>query len=256
VINIPSGQVEWPVVTSTITAGWSTTETGSVAAAAAFATTDKAMQPNQNLGVQMKMTRRAMLQTGPALEQAIRRDLQSAIRIKLDEAAFLGTGSSGQPLGVIQGASTYGITETAIGAASSYAAYRAAITRFLIANAASGPGSVNLLLRPEIFNGMDDDLISGTAVSEWDRLVAKVGKVVVSSNALAAPSGSPLESKALLTVNAGGVAPYFLGLFGGVDLIRDVFSDAASGGLRLTGLLTADVTVARPVQSEVLTELQ
>ena len=256
VINIPSGQVEWPVVTSTVTAGWSATETGSVAAAAAFATTDKAMQPNQNLGVQMKLTRRAMLQTGAALEQAIRRDLQSAIRVKLDEAAFQGTGSSGQPLGVIQGASTYGITETAITAAASYAAFRSAVVRFLIANAAAGPGSVNLLVRPEIFDGMDADLISGTAVSEWDRLVAKIGKVVASSNALAAPSGSPLESKALLTVNAGGVAPFFMGLWGGVDLISDKFADAASGGLRLTGLLTADVTVARPAQSEVLTELQ
>jgi hypothetical protein len=83
--------------------------------------------------------------------------------VKLDEAAFQGTGTSGQPLGVIQGASTYSITETAIGAASSYAAFRAAVTRFLIANAASGPGSVNLLLRPEIFDGMDADLISATA---------------------------------------------------------------------------------------------
>lgn len=256
VINIPSGQVEWPVVTSTITAGWSATESGSVAAAAAFATTDKAMQPNHNLGVQMKLTRRAMMQVGPALEQAIRRDLQSAIRVKLDEASFQGTGSSGQPLGVIEGAGTYGITETAVGDASSYAVYRAALTRFLIANAASGPGSVNLLVRPEIFNGMDANLYSGTAISEWDRLVTKIGKVVVSSNALAAPSGSPLESKALMTVNAGGVAPFFMGLWGGVDLIRDPYADAASGGLRLTGLLTADVTVARPAQSEVLTELQ
>lgn len=41
-----------------------------------------------------------------------------------------------------------------------------------------------------------------------------------------------------------------------VDLIRDPFSDAASGGLRLTALTTADVTVARGAQLEVLTGVQ
>ena len=257
VINIPSGQVEWPVVTSSITAAWSTTETGSVAAPAAFATTDRPTKPEQNLGVQMKLTRRAMLQTGAALEAAVRRDLQSAIRVKLDEAAFLGTGSSGQPLGVVQGASTYGINETVIDAVVDYADFRTAVVAFLTANAASGPGSVNLLLRPEIFDSMDDAAWdSGSGVTEWDRLIAKIGKVVLSSNALAAPSGSPLESKGLMTVNTNGVAPFFIGIWGGVDMVRDVYSDAASGGLRLTGLLTTDTTVARPAQLEVLTELQ
>ena len=44
--------------------------------------------------------------------------------------------------------------------------------------------------------------------------------------------------------------------WGAMDLIRDPYSDAQSGGLRLTALLTADVTVARPAQLEVLTGIQ
>ena len=39
-------------------------------------------------------------------------------------------------------------------------------------------------------------------------------------------------------------------------MIRDPFSDAASGGLRITALATMDVTVARPVQARVLTGLE
>ena len=255
-ISIPFGEREWPVVTSAVSAGWATTETGSVAGPTAFATTDRAMKPDNTLGVQMKVTRKTLKQSGPAVEQAIRRDMQSAIRVKLDEAAFQGTGSSGQPLGVVAGVATYGITSTTVGTVADYASFRAAVVRFMTANAASGPGSVSLLLRPEIFDGMDDAVLSGTASTEWDRLVAKVGKVVLSSNALAAPTGTPAASKALLTVNSGGVSPFFMGLWGGVDLIRDVFSDAASGGLRLTGLVTADLTVARPAQLELLTGLQ
>ena len=54
----------------------------------------------------------------------------------------------------------------------------------------------------------------------------------------------------------GGVAPIFVGAWGAVDLIRDPFSDAQSGGLRITALATMDVTVARGAQLEVLTGLE
>ena len=63
-ISIPSGAVEWPVTTSAVTAAWQATETGAVAAATAYATTDKALAPNNTLGVQMKITRKALLQNG------------------------------------------------------------------------------------------------------------------------------------------------------------------------------------------------
>ena len=53
---------------------------------------------------------------------------------------------------------------------------------------------------------------------------------------------------ALIAVTAGGLSPAYLGLWGGVDLIRDIYSDAQSGGLRLTGLLTVDLAVPRAIQ--------
>jgi hypothetical protein len=79
---------------------------------------------------------------------------------------------------------------------------------------------------------------------------------VQTTHALAAPSGSPLETQVLLTTSAGGVAPVFVGLWGAVDLIRDPYSDAQSGGLRLTALTTADVTVARGAQLQLVTGLE
>lgn len=259
-INIDSGAIEWPVTSSAVTAGWANGETANVAGPTVFATTDKALQPEQNLGVQMKITRKALKQSGAALEDAVRRDLNSAIQSELDKAIFQGSGNSGEPLGVIAGYSTYGITNTAVGANASWSAFRAAVVRFLKANAASGPGAVSLLIRPEIWSAMDADLIDGTAVSEWDRLLKNIpaGNIAMSVNALAAPGGSPDvgNTSALLTVTAGGVAPIFAGVWGGVDLIRDPYSDAQSGGLRLTGLLTADVTVARPAQLEVLSNVE
>ena len=82
--------------------------------------------------------------------------------------------------------------------------------------------------------------------------IARVN-ITLATNALAVPTGAPLASSALLTTTAGGIAPIFVGMWGAVDLVRDPFSDAQSGGLRLTALATMDVTVARPAQLEVLT---
>ena len=255
-VNINHGLVEWPVVTQGASTGWAATETGNVGAAQAFQTTDKSLSPDNTLGCQMTLTRKSMKQSGPAVEQAVRRDMNSAISAALDQAAFLGTGASGQPLGIVQGASTYGITETALDAAVTYALLRAVATTFMVANAATSYKQINLLMRHELLDDLDDTILSGTAVTDLDRLTSKLKKVLSTSNALAAPAGSPLETKAVMTTSAGGVAPFFVGIWGGVDMIRDVYTKAASGQLALTALVTADVTVARPAQIEVITDIQ
>jgi HK97 family phage major capsid protein len=256
-ITIDSGAVEWPVTTSAVTAGWADGETANVAGPTAYATTDRALSPDHNLGVQMRITRKTLKQSGDALEAAIRRDMNGAMQSELDKAIFLGTGANGQPLGVITGAATYGITSTAVAAAATWGAFRAAVVRFMAANAANGPGDVKALIRPEVWDFMDDaEAFTGTGVTEWARMAAQLGEIVQSSNALAAPAGDPLATSALLTTSAGGVAPVFVGLWGAVDLIRDPFSDAQAGGLRITALATADVTVARASQLQLLTGVQ
>jgi hypothetical protein len=161
-------------------------------------------------------------------------------------------------LGVIPGAATYGITSTAIAAAATWGAFRGAVSRFLQANAAGSPDAVRLLIRPEVWEKMDGTLITSTAVSEWDRLTSNIpdANIAMSANALAAPTGTPLATNALLTTNAGGVAPIYVGMWGAVDVIRDPFTDAQAGGLRLTALATVDVTVARGVQLQLLTNVQ
>lgn len=257
-ISIDHGEREWPVVTQGAAVGWQATETGAVGAAQAFQTTDKALAPDQTLGVQMSITRKTLKQSGAALEQAVRRDMQSAMQQEMDRVVFLGSGSSGEPLGVIAGAGTLGITSTAVAATATWGAFRAAVVRFLSANAATGPKAVNTLVRPELWAFMDDAVFdTGSGITEWDRMVAKLGPIAMTTNALAAPdAGPPISSTGLLTTSAGGVAPIFVGKWGAVDLIRDPYTNAAAGGLLITALATLDVTVARPAQLEVLTGLE
>ena len=256
-IQIGSGAVEWPVTTSAVTAGWANGELANVAGPTVYATTDKALKPEQTMGIHMRISRKTLLQSGDALEAAIRRDMNGTMQAELDKAIFLGTGATGQPLGVIPGVATYGITSTDAAGMASWAALRAAVVRFMAANAASGPGAVRALVRPELWNVMDGiEAFDGTGITEWDRLVKNIPAPVMTTNALAAPSGDPLETQVLLTTSAGGVSPIFVGLWGAVDLIRDPYSDAQSGGLRLTALTTADLTVARGAQLELVTGLE
>jgi hypothetical protein len=233
-------------------------ETGNVGGPSAYATTDRPMAPDHTLGVQMKITRKALKQTGSALEQAVRRDISGAMAQEMDRVVFLGTGANGQPLGVVTGAATYGITATDVDALADWAAFRAAVTAFMVANAATGPAAIRALTRPELWDYLDGQLIEGTAVTEWDRLVRHipVGNIAMTSHGLAAPAGEPLATSALLTTTKNGVAPIFVGTWGGIDLIRDPYSDAQSGGLRLTALATMDLTVARPVQLRLLNGLE
>jgi HK97 family phage major capsid protein len=256
-INIDSGAVEWPVVTSSVTAGWANGETAAVAGPSVFATTDRALKPEHNLGIQMRITRKALKQSGDALEQAVRRDMNGAIAVELDKAIFLGSGANGQPLGVITGAATYGITSTDVDELVSWAAFRDAVVRFMNGNAASAPGALRVLIRPETWAVLDGSVIEALHLTQWERMTRNIpaANIAMSSNALAAPTGEPLETQSLLTTNAGGVAPIFVGTWGGVDLIRDPYSDAQSGGLRLTALTTVDVTVARPAQLELIAGL-
>jgi len=114
------------------------------------------------------------------------------------------------------------------------------------------------MIRPEVWDYLDSLMVGdGGFKFEYDRLAENLGEVVMTSNALAAPtSGTPDVTQSLLTTAAGGVAPIFIGAWGAVDMIRDPYSDAQSGGLRITALATMDVTIARPAQLELLTGLE
>jgi len=261
-ISIGSGEIEWPVVTQGASVGWAATETGAVGAAQAFQTVDRALAPNNTLGVAMKLSRKSVKQSGAALEAAVRRDMASAMSQEIDRVVFLGAGSSGEPLGIVAGAATYGITATDVSDEPTYQNFLDEVVAFMGANAISNPGQVRALMRPELFGKLEGTLNSVTQTTEYHRvafLLAGRGttgtfppNIHVSANALAAPAGSPLATSMVLTTATGGVAPAFVGTWGAVDVIRDPYSDAASGGLRITALATMDVTVARPAQTRIL----
>ncbi|KGJ07787.1 phage major capsid protein [Paracoccus sphaerophysae] len=248
VINITSGAVAIPVATAGAIAGWAPTEGADVPGPQPFDFAERMLEPDHTLGVHMRITRKALKQAGDGLEAAIRRDMNAAVQTELDRAILMGSGTNGQPLGIITGASTYGIASTPAGAAS-WAGFRTASVAFMNGNLVKSPGDIRVAFDPAIWADLDDDLIAGTAVSQWDRLT----KHIPASQIALAPTLP--DGTAVMTTNTGGVAPFYVGIWGGLDVISDRFSDAQSGTLRLTALMTADVTVARGSQIAILTGL-
>ncbi|WP_298916351.1 hypothetical protein [uncultured Algimonas sp.] len=59
-INVGVGEVEYPVATGGAQPGWADSETGDVPGPQAYTTVDLRMRPDQMLGVQMKITRKAL----------------------------------------------------------------------------------------------------------------------------------------------------------------------------------------------------
>lgn len=246
-INIAHGELAFPVATEGAVFGWQTTELGDVGAADEYKTSERSLNPDHTGGAQMVISRKALKQAGAGLESAIRRDLSAVIATELDRVVINGSGTDGEPLGIVPGAGTYGITSTPVSAAATWAVFRAQIVAFMTANAITSPAQVNLAFPPAIWADLDDELITDTAVSEWDRLVRHVGTPAI-SNVI------PAET-AIMTATVQGIAPGYLGIYGGVDLIRDPYTKAASGQLVLTGLVTADFTVPRGLQTRILTGL-
>ena len=246
-INIAQGEVAFPVATAGAVFGWQTTELGNVGEASEYQTSERSLNPDHTGGAQMIISRKALKQSGEGLEQAIRRDMNAAIGAELDRVVINGSGTAGEPLGIIPGAVSYGITSTAVGATATWAAFRAQVVAFMEANAITSANQVNLGFDPAIWAELDDALITGTAVSEWDRLTKHVGTPAI-SNVI------PAET-AILTATVQGIAPGYLGIYGGVDLISDPYTKAQSGQLVLTGLVTADFTVPRGLQTRILTDI-
>ncbi len=252
-VNIGAGQAEYPITSQGVSTAWAATELAG-ASNSQYKTSERLVKPEHNLAARVHISRRSLMQAA-GIEDAVRRDMRAAIQAALDKAVFLGTGAAGQPHGVIEkAAATYGINVNGVNLEPEYAELMGEVVEFIKANAATGPGDVRLLLRPEVWQDMDAVAWdTGSGITEWDRLTAKLGRVVMSSNALAAPAGAaPDVSKALLTTTAGGEAPIVLATWGAIDLIRDPYTEAASGSVLLTGIVTADVTAVRAAQLRVV----
>lgn len=231
-LNGLQGNVAIPKKTAASSAGWIATEGG--ASAESEPTFGQVTMSPKVVGANTQITRLMMQQSSLDIENLIRNDLAQGIALAIDAGALAGTGSSGQPTGI---ANTSGInTPTAFaGATPTFAEVVAMETAVAEDNALLG--NLAYILPASMYGALKTtakDAGSGQFVVGPDGQINGYNAVV--SNQVTAGD-----------LFFGNFADCLIGMYGGLDIVADPYSNSTSGTVSVTALQTVDVAVRHAV---------
>jgi HK97 family phage major capsid protein/HK97 family phage prohead protease len=225
------GNVAIPKKASASASGWISTEGG--AASESEPTFSTVSLTPKNIGAFTDMTRQLILQSTPAIEQLVRDDLTQALALAIDKGALEGSGSSGQPTGILN---TSGVNKpTAFAAAvPTFAEMVALETAIAEDNALFG--NLAYITDAATYGGLKTkvkDAGSGMFVLEGGQ--ANGYNVIRTQQATAG------------NVYFGNFADCMIGMWGGLDLTVDPYTASTSGTVRIVALQTVDVALRNAV---------
>lgn len=194
----------------------------------------------KDLGSYVDLTRRMLQQSTIALEAYVRRQITEGIMLEIDRAALYGTGASGQPTGVN---ATAGIGSVPFAAA-----------------ATTGIPTRSELIDMQKLVAATNQRVEGTS---WIMNTSSAGdlrKTTVDAGSgvfLLGDSATNLLGNGLIQSNQIAAGPtlndiwlgywsdVLIGMWGSLDLDRDLAAKFLAGGVRLRGIQTVDVAVQR-----------
>lgn len=188
------------------------------------------------------VTRQAVREN-PALEPVLRRDLANLISAELDRVAFQGQGGL-EPVGLLKRLQDAGRVQE-VGARASFGALLGAAVSVWETAKLAGPEKVKVAGAPILLETLANDLVTGTAVSAFDRLKSTLGTPIFSPQVSpTAPRGPDTFGASTVVVGAPEGLAHMV-LWGGPELIVDPFSESKTGKIALTIFAFADVIVQR-----------
>ena len=175
-------------------------------------------------------SRKLLLQSDISVEQMVRDDLARSLALELDRVGLNGSGSSNQPLGIIN---TTGIGTQTITTFGTFAEYIGMETDVAVANADAG--ALRYIINASARGALKStEKASGTAqfVYENDEIN---GYPVTVSNQLA-------NNDALF----GDFSQLIMAMWSGLDLTVDPYAGATAGTVRIIALQDVDFAVKQP----------
>jgi HK97 family phage major capsid protein/HK97 family phage prohead protease len=232
VLNGLQGSVAIPKKSAASSAGWIATE--GAASAESEPTFGQVTMSPKVVGAHTQITRLMMQQSSLDIENLIRNDLAQGIALAIDNGALQGSGSSGQPTGI---KNTSGINApTSFAAANPTFAEVVAMETAVAADNAL-LGNLAYILPASMYGALK------TALKD-----AGSGQFVVG------PDGQINGYNAIVSnqVTAGDLffgnfSDALIGLYGGLDIVVDPYSNSTSGTVNVTALQTCDVAVRHAV---------
>ena len=225
------GNVAIPKKTAASSGGWISTEGG--AASESEPTFGTVSLTPKTVGAFTDMTRQLILQSTPSVEALVRDDLTQALALAIDKGALEGSGSSGQPTGILN---TSGVNKpTAFAAAVPTFAEMVALET-AVAEDNALMGNLAYITDAATYGGLKTkakDAGSGLFVIENGQ--ANGYNVIRSQQCTAG------------NVYFGNFSDLLIGMWAGLDLTVDPYTSSNTGTVRVVALQTVDVAVRHAV---------
>jgi HK97 family phage major capsid protein len=222
------GNISIPRQTSAATAYW--VGEGSSPTESQQAIDQVNMTP-KTVGAFVDYSRRLLLQSSIDVEGMVRADLARVIALELDRAAIYGSGSSNQPLGLVN---TTGIGTQTITTYGTFAEYIGMETDVAAANADAG--SLRYIINATARGALKSTEKSATSTAQF----------VFQDNEI---NGYPVIVSNQLTNNDclfGDFSQFVVGMWSGLDLTVDPYAGSTAGTVRIIALQDVDYAVKQP----------
>lgn len=205
----------------------------------------------RTIGVRVPVSRRAMLQSSPDIENLVRLDISESVALGMDYTIGYGTGNNGQPLGIRNTAGIGAVTLTN-GKSKAFPAslggdgqttiscgewdnYVDLETELAIDNLDAG--SMRYVMNSVVRGALKQTLRASAAGSDY--VMTDAGQV----NGYAVTVSNQMQTNDVLF---GNFADCVVGMWSGLDLIVDPYTQSASGQSIITVHQDFDVAVRRP----------
>ena len=225
------GNVAIPKKTAASSGGWISTEGG--AASESEPTFGTVSLTPKNVGAFTDITRQLILQSTPAVEALVRDDLTQALALAIDKGALEGSGSSGQPTGILN---TSGVNKPTNFAAAVPTFAEMVALETAIAEDNALMGNLAYITDAATYGGLKTkakDAGSGMFVLENGQ--ANGYNVIRSQQATAG------------NVYFGNFSDLLIGMWAGLDILVDPYTASSSGNVRVRAIQTVDVAVRNAV---------
>ena len=202
----------------------------------------------RTIGVRVPISRRAMVQASPDIENLVRLDMAESVALGMDSTIGYGTGSNGQPLGIMN---TTGIGSVTLSGGSSKAfpanvgggthdcgdwADYVDLETALAANNLDA-GAMRYIMNSTVKGALKQTLRASAAGSDY--IMTDAGEV----NGYPVVVSNQMQQNDVLF---GNFSDCVVGMWSGLDLLIDPLTQSASGQVILTVHQDFDVAVRRP----------
>ena len=227
-----TGDVKIPKKTAASTAAFVASE-GAASSESEMTIGNVSMSP-KTLGAFTDVTRQLIIQSSLDVEALIRDDLASSIAVAIDKAGLEGSGSSGNPTGILNVTGVNQVTN--FGAANPTFA-EVVTLETAVAEDNALMGNLAYILPASMYGALKTtEKATNTA-----QFVVEPGGTMNGYNAIVSNQATAGN------LYFGNFSDLLIGMFGGLDIVVDPYTASSSGTVRVVALQSVDVAVRHAV---------